>query len=194
MAGEKIYTGEMIAALQDKIDSLITSQASVVTALGNQLTELGNVKTAVSQGVSLLAVYASDTVRKAVISSPIVKTSTFTFLDQLINLKFYCKGTIRFNVTGSITLSSTASRTISLEYTKDGGTTWLALLTCNNPPAVAGTYALTGTGNLAISENDVVAFRWKLTASTNVTGVTLSTCDLCYDLLDMVNDGAFVTV
>ena len=172
---KKIYMGTMIEDLKTKIDSMITT-------LNAHTTALGNINTSVSQSVSELNVYASDTQAAISNNAQYVKTSPVNGTDyNMFNLVSRVNGTIRVKYT--LNLANTLSNTNF--YIKNGTKYTL------------GSIAFTSgvdkpmSADISVNAGDILSFGFTANGTANMT-LKANTVVACYDLLDIVNNGGVV--
>ena len=184
MAGEKVYTGAMISALETKIDSMVTT-------LQEHTTALGNINTAVGQSVTAPNVVGSDVVKLTQGSEYSVAAATTNSVFK--KLKMLGNGSMRFKGSVFITTGASVVRTLTLSYSKDGGTTWVAIGTFTCSAATGKLLGSIAAKDIDVSFNDSVWLGIKVDSATNVTamGIQAASDLIGYTLKDVVNGNAF---
>lgn len=180
MAGKTIYTGDMIAALESKIDTMVTTLQAHTTALGN-------INTAVAQSVSALNVKAGVTDFSLVVNdadTAVVCTVADTAYDA-DSVKIFCNGVITF----ACNIKNSSISDANIGYKLNGGTAVYPLA----EHASLGTSYVAKTFNIPVEFGDTVT----LCVYTGSSGRTLTIqagATLKYDLMDIVNNGAIVNI
>lgn len=168
MAGKTIYTGDMIAALQDKIDTMTATLQAHTTALGN-------INTAVGQQIISGNAKASDTVKLTATHSEISSTpSTYV---EVCRAKLFVNGKVRFKMTGKST-----GGTNGLYYSVDGGTTKVAIKT-----GMTSSYVEYALDVNVLNLQEVIFYIYVSSAGT--TNAQANSTKICFDLVNLVTDG-----
>lgn len=185
MAGKTIYTGDMIAALEAKIDTMVSSLASQVTKMDTQITKLDNVITAISQSATDVNLKPSATLfvalnnANAVITNPALNTWTD------LGLRFV--PLVNGVATVKMSVKTSSAATIKwVGYAFDGSTDIISLFTGLTTAYVEKTFTIN------LQKGRMIKFYGKNTesASGGTFDVQANTLKVYAELGDIVNDAA----
>jgi hypothetical protein len=177
MAGNEVYIGNLFQSLIDEVQSQVSK-------MDDQITELGNIKTAISQNVVSLQV-KSGTDKTVNLNNPDKTCTPAGAFASLLSFKSNASGMV--NLQMSLT-ASTGTGAVNFAVSYNGGVNWLPL-----------TYTMTGlngtpqTFNTDIPvEPGVVLVGIKYSAGTFASSA--NTGIIKYSLNDIVNDQTFIKV
>lgn len=181
MAGQDIYLGKMIENLNTKLDSTITT-----------LQELNNIKSLISTSVQSLKTKPSDIAKGTIntADSPVITSTTKT---PIYKIRSFCDGVIRIKGTffGNVTFAVGATVTGTLCYSLDKGVTWIDITSLSMMQNIPGTDKPFSVDVLSNGNGEI----WLgiYTSNANFRGMLKSGATVCYDILDIVNEGGFVS-
>jgi len=184
MAGGDIYLSEMLKSLNANIDALKTDMATMSGDMASMVTELVNVKNAVTSGISMLPVSAGGA--QSVVLTTVDKSKEYVLNAPLVAAKFvcFCSGGLEFK--GMVKSSHAAPNNAVLYYRVNGGA-WVQMISQGGTTYTAVSYSL------SVVANDVVEIGINGSGG-GVTGYLQAGASVDYDIVDVVNDGAVVVV
>lgn len=171
---KKIYIGTMIEDLKTKIDSMVTT-------LNAHTTALGNINTAVAQQINKGNIIPSDTVAMALTHAEISAPNSTPI--EIARFKIYADGKLRIKLFGK---SNNGAGAISTSI--DGGTTKVVLIsTLTN-----GSYTAK-SADMNVTYLQEVIFYINGT-SGGTAALQANSFSVCYDLVDLINNGYIIKV
>jgi len=187
MAGEKVYTGAMISALETKIDTMTGKLDTMITDLAAHTTKLGEISSGVSQGVSTLNVKSGITGKTVVLKgsiAEIVMSTMSTNYSIGVGFKARCNGVVKFNCVAYCE----STNTVNIGYDINGGTVVFPLGSAFS----LGTSHTAKTFDIPVNAGDNVRIMVVCTSSGGKKILFEAGCNVSYDLLDIVLEGAVV--
>lgn len=177
MAGQEIYLGKMIEALQADI-------ATMVSAMASQTNSLVNIVNSTAQGINALKVKPSNTKRYEVvgstkrISANVPVNSTFEVIKTYNCL---CEGAIKLEGLAGYSYNAYNSY---LAYRINNGT-----IIKGNPGKGA---MVSSTFNIAIAKGDKIEIG--VFSDTSGWPSWCQDINIYYDLVDLINEGAMIQI
>ena len=178
MAGQEIYLGKMIEALQTDI-------ATMVSTLNAHTTALGNINTAVSQGISSIICEYSDTENPIIISDVDLVGNGSTGA-VVKTIKCFTEGGVRFSGRIKNSVSSPTAHAI-LAISINGGA--YVNIAQSAPNSTAYT---SFTHNLVTARGDKIDFKLFNQNGGGYAATVEAGFKANYKKLDIANDGAIV--
>lgn len=188
MAGKTIYTGAMIADLESKIDSMITT-------LNAHTTALGNITDVVGQGVTTLNVASGSTHEVELVSADYtqgVASGSISVTTVLKSFKSFGVGSVRFKGSFLDDVNNANNATYGTFVLSGSDASSVTLHTMLN---INGAYVTTPV-DIVIPVSAGVTYQLKAVRASNSAAdgtlfKLLAGAHIEYNLLDIVNDGAF---
>jgi len=176
MAGDLLYTSEMIAGLQVKIDEMVTAMAAQTVALGN-------INSGVAQSVTALNVKAGTTKEFIVNAADIIGLGTLASVTLITSIFCFSNGVVTFS--GNVKPSAVSNATY-IDISNDDGVTYQNIYTVAT--AVATYVPFSKSINVKAGKTI------KIKAYSSQVGVSCiieAGAKFKYDLIDLANDGGF---
>lgn len=168
MAGKDIYLGKMLESMETKLATIDT-----------MITELQLINIAVSQSVNTLNVKEGNSKSVTLNAADVTATRTSATAADY-TAKCFCDGVVTF--AGQFKKAS-GTHTLTVQYRRNGGS-WVTIGT-----ASVGQSFVTITGKVLVSKGDTIDFTMFESGAVLMTQKAGST--LSYDIVDIVNGGAF---
>lgn len=185
MAGRSVYLGGMIQSLEDNMEKMANRLEEVVE-------ELINVKNVTAQGVSELNVVSSDNVAQILNNeAKQIKGTTDNVFYPLVTVNSLVNGSLKFKYDATIASSYSSSNATFTPYiTVDDTTTTLDYIV-SGPGATRTVEVIVPT---TINKGQKIIIGVKLGGVYSTFSIEENSINVCYDKLDIVNQGGLALV